>query len=145
MLPQYLFHVTPISNLPSIQKEGLRPGAYLSALADLTKYYAETVKDEGEVPVIIKIPFDRLDVAALEPDYPGIEEPILTIIRPNLNVGNECDEDWIYGRWVESEQDFQASLELIGSVRYSAHIPVKILDIESLKTKAPDDDYEPGF
>ncbi|WP_122530951.1 hypothetical protein [Pseudomonas viridiflava] len=142
MLPEFLYHVTAKSNIPSIRNEGLRAGAYLSALDNLTHYYAETIKDEGQTPVTLKIATKDLDPTALEPDYHGIEEPILTVVRSHLGMGYNCDEDWIYGKWMESEQDFVSSLALIGSVRYASAISVESLNLGLRSTR--NSDIEPS-
>ena len=75
-----LFYVTAKSKVDSILMKWLRAGSYWSASERLTAYYAETVEDEGDEPVVLRISLEHLDEAFLRPDMPGIEEPITTAI-----------------------------------------------------------------
>lgn len=76
----HLFHVTSRARLPVIAAEGLKPRSYFAADEDLVAYYKETVEDEGGEPVVLAVDLRDLDAAHFEPDFPGIEEPITTVL-----------------------------------------------------------------
>jgi hypothetical protein len=99
-------------------ENGLRPGSYLGR-EDIVDYYAETVSDDGDVPVILEIDAACLTGLSLEPDYPGIEEPL------SYTLG--MSEDAILDRWQKLPDTWQASLELIGSFRCLDTIPPEAL------------------
>lgn len=145
MLPEFLYHVTSKENLPSIQQEGLRPGAYLSSLESLCDYYAETIEDEGKVPFKIKISTKNLNLMAFEPDHEGLEEPILSVVRSHLDMGYECDESWVYEKWLGSNQDHEDCLALIGSVRYADAIPAACLNLGRPNPRMTQESPEPCF
>lgn len=106
-----LYHITDSKNLDGILAEGLRANSYWTDSLDLSDYYAETVRDEGGIPITLSIELDNLnlDAASLEPDYPGIEEPITTVIG--------MSEDEVLEAWGKSDQTWQDSLSIIGSLR----------------------------
>ncbi|MGC9237971.1 MAG: hypothetical protein ACP5GF_13965, partial [Thiomonas sp.] len=108
-------------NLDSILKNGLRPGAYLAADDWLADYYAEIIEDEEcRSAVVLQVAMDDLNKEFLEPDYPGIDEPITMLL--------DLDEESIHAQWGDSRQTWEDSLSLIRSVRYAAVIaPENIL------------------
>lgn len=110
-----LYHVTAKSNLAAIAKEGLRARTYLAADEDLSDYYLETVRDEGGVPVILQVSLFALDESLLNPDMPGIEEPISTIL--------DMSENAVQDAWGNSDGTWRASLDIVKSVRYDGVIP----------------------
>lgn len=116
-----LFHVTASVNLASIAENGLLPGAYLSGDDDLTAYYKETVKEEGLAPAVLVVELSDLDRSELEPDYPGIAEPITTAIG--------LSESEVEEAWAAADGSWEDSLEIIKSVRYRSLIPVSALRV----------------
>ncbi len=104
-----LYHVTSASNVERIQQEGVRPVSYWST-DDLVDYYSETIVDEGGQPVVFRISLNDLDPQLIEPDYPGIDEPITTVIG--------MSEEKVHQVWEASSQTWNDSLKLIGSIRY---------------------------
>lgn len=116
-----LFHVTALTNLVSIAEHGLRPGAYLSGDDDLTAYYKETVEEEGLAPAVLVVELSDLDRSALEPDYPGIAEPITTAIS--------LSESEVEEAWAAADGSWEDSLEIIKSVRYRSLIPGSALRV----------------
>ena len=124
-----LYHATARRNLPSIMEEGLRPVAYIGR-EDIAEYYAETVQDEGEEAVLLEIDPTCLDRLRLEPDYPGLEEPL------SYTLG--MSEEDILDQWSECPDTWQASLELIGSFRCLDTIPPEALSVPCI------DDLEPS-
>lgn len=109
-----LFHVTEKRHLELIRKEGLRSGTYFSIDPDLVDYYAGTIEDENQSPVVLQVSLEDLDAKFMEPDYPGIEEPITTVLGES--------ERFIQQEWKHSDQSWQDSLELVKSVKYAAVI-----------------------
>lgn len=117
-----LFHVTSKAKLPLIAQDGMWLGSYWSDNLALAGYYAETVEDEGEDPVVLETTLgelQKISSEALSPDLPGIAEPITTI------VGRL--EDAIHEGWENGDKSWQASLKLIGSLQFNAPIPPSAL------------------
>lgn len=104
-----LYHVTPAQNVEKIQREGVQPTSYWS-IGDLVEYYSETVHDEGFEPAVFVVSLSELDASLIEPDYPGIEEPITTAIGKS--------EQTVWTEWEASTKSWEVSLNLIGSIRY---------------------------
>lgn len=118
-----LFHVTEKRHLDAIRKEGLQSGTYFSIDPDLVDYYAETIQDENQVPVVLRVSLSDLNEKFMVPDRPGIEEPITTALG--------CSEDFIHEQWRDSHQTWQDSLDIVKSVQYRAVIaPEHLLIVE---------------
>lgn len=109
------WHVTSVSALDSIRQEGLRPYSYWATCKDLRDYYVETVIDEGLVPAIFEATVETLEGFYPEPDYPGIEEPICTVLGKT--------EDQILHLWSKSDRSWHACVEIVSSFRVVAAIP----------------------
>ena len=105
-----LYHATPVEKLESIRKEGVAPISYWGSI-ETAEYYAEDTES-----VIIGVPISAFDHNLLEPDYPGIEEPVTysTIGKP---------ESQVIAEWSACEGTWQDSLEIIESVRYKGVVP----------------------
>jgi len=116
-----LYCVTSEDRLDGIKREGLWAGSYWSSNSDLADYYEETVGDEGREPVCLVINLNELNEAAIVPDYPGLEEPITTVIG--------LAEKEVQRLWQASGQGWRDSLELIGSIRYELPIAADLLRI----------------
>lgn len=104
-----LYHITNRENLLSIAKNGMRPNSYWSSSLDLADYYKETVEDEGHLPIILTVDLNKLKELVIEPDYPGIEEPICTKL-------DKSDED-VWDEWERSGQTWIDSMRIIHSLR----------------------------
>lgn len=117
-----LFHATAEDNLGSIRHSGLSPVSYWTACDDIAAYYCETITDEGKTPVLLAIDLSLLDKSVLEPDRPGIDEPITTVLG--------LSEEEVQELWVDSPQDWRASLMVVRSLRYRACIPATLLQLE---------------
>lgn len=117
-----LFHATAEENLASIRQSGLSPVSYWTACDDIAAYYRETIADEGKTPVLLAIDLSLLDKSVLEPDHPGIDEPITTVLG--------LSEEEVRQSWADSTQDWRASLEVVRSMRYRACIPATLLQLE---------------
>lgn len=104
-----LYHITSRDNLQGIAKLGMKPNSYWSTDLDLADYYKETVIDEGHKPVILTIQLNDVAGLTLEPDYPGLEEPITTVLHKS--------EDQVQSEWARSAKDWKASIAIINSLR----------------------------
>ena len=126
------YHATATEKLASIRENGLNAGCYLTNNLNMAEYYAETVADEDLTPVIIEIDGDALDTSAIKPDRPGIEEPIMSVVRDMHQLNRYASEEWVANQWSKSKKDWKASLDIIGCVRYAAVIPVRALTFETV-------------
>ncbi len=129
-----IVHLTAAKNLESIARDGLRGRSYFidpehDSGESLIDYYAETIRDEGDEPVVLLIPEQALDASLFEADRPGIEEPITTAL--------EMSEDDVSGEWEASDKTAEDSRRIIGSFRYAGTIPPEIIQIAQ-------DGYEVG-
>jgi hypothetical protein len=129
-----LYSVTAAENLPSIAKEGLRAGSYWTSRKDVANYYAETIEDEDQTPVYLRIQLSALDASHLAPDTNGIEEPL------TFTLGMREEE--ISSRWDDSDKTWNDCLDLIGSLRYFETVPAAALMVENDEEKVvPLDEY----
>lgn len=116
-----IYHVTSLKNIESIQSGSLRANSYWASNIDISDYYKETIEDEEEVPVFISVKLDDLvgytlsQGKEIEPDFPGLEEPITTVLGMS-----ELD---INKAWKNSDKTWQDCLELIGSIRCPVNSP----------------------
>ena len=121
--PAHVFwHATALKNIPSIARDGLKPGSYLASRHELARYYAETVADEGDTPVLLEVRMSAPELEHLlsspecmEADHEGIAEPICTVI-------GKSEED-VWRAWAKGPHDAAASLELVGSARCMVTLP----------------------
>lgn len=110
----FAYHATSRDRAEEILRSGLRPGSYLAVREDVANYYLETVEDEGHESVLLRVDLSGTAPSALEPDYPGIEEPL----THTLGV----PEGVVWGRWDESEKTVYDCVDLIGSLRVSVSV-----------------------
>lgn len=131
-----LYHATSREKADLILSEGMRAGSYW-AEDDIAAYYAETVEDEGEEPVILTVQVEdllALSPEAMSPDLNGIDEPLTFTLR--------ATEDEVRERWDASDRSWEASLEIIRSVRFHAPIPADLICEEKPDCgDEPDADY----
>jgi hypothetical protein len=99
--------------------------------ADIAAYYAETIRDEGKRPVFVIAKICAFDQAQLEPDMPGIEEPLTFTLK--------MSEEEVWDAWKATDGSWQASLNLIGSVAYRGALAKRGLMI------AYEDGHFPNF
>ncbi|MDU8350884.1 hypothetical protein RYA05_03130 [Pseudomonas syringae pv. actinidiae] len=114
------YHVTSTAKLASIRKEGLRHGSYWTISMPLAEYYAETVEDEGEDPIILVMPLALLAEQDRTADHNGISEPIMSVVR---EISGLSTEQQVWNAWEASSQSSQASVDLIGSFVFINPIP----------------------
>lgn len=110
MKDQVLYHGTSSTRVPAILIRGLRAPVYLAS-RKIAEYYAgEDAEQEGGTPVVLTVKLADLDVSLLQPDKPGIEEPL------TYTLGKT--EAQVWRQWKASKMDWVASLRIIGSCRY---------------------------
>lgn len=119
-----LLHVTASDNLDGIRADGVTGLSYWAVREDIHAYYVETVEDEEKEPVTLMVDLDDLDPNLLEPDHPGLEEPITTVLG--------MSEDEVWEEWQETDQSWNACLDLIGTVRYRGIIPADKIQVGEL-------------
>lgn len=119
------YHVTARKNLSKIAKEGLREGSFWASgdlAGELVDYYKETVEDEEETPVILRVFIDDVDQNFFKPDMPGLEEPITTVVGKS--------EKTVWSDWEASSKTWQACVDMIGSCKYSKTISANCIYVE---------------
>ena len=114
-----LYHATLLSNLKTIQTEGLRAGSYWTADLDLLDYYIAAVEEEEgqglEEAAVLTVELDALVKIAqgagkdLLPDHPGIQEPITGALGRS--------EDDILEDWEASNKSWQDCLAIVQSLK----------------------------
>lgn len=114
-----LYHATAVHNVQACLQHGVRPTSYWG-VADVAAYYAETIEDDGDEPVMLVAHIDDFDEGLLEPDYPGIDEPV------TYSLGKSSRE--VQDEWEEAEGTWRDSLRIVGSVRYRGTIKLRIDD-----------------
>lgn len=120
-----LYHVTAKDHLKDIAKEGLVAGTYFTNSEELADYYAETIEDEGGTPITLCVDGNIFKDKHIAPDFNGLYEPIMTVVRDLNDQPRSYDEDDLIEDWEASDQDWQSSLDLIGSIQYKAGIQAK--------------------
>lgn len=130
-MTNFLYHVANQSDLKSIASEGLRKGTYFGCIQELAIYYSEVLSDEGITPIVLLLDLDKLDASKLEPDFHGLEEPIMSVVRGHSGHMNEDD---LYEAWIDTDQSWQSCLGVIGSVRYQGIVPPEELLVINLDT-----------
>jgi hypothetical protein len=123
----YLYHATSQRNYAKIATEGLLPGAYLGT-EEIADYYAETIADEGEKPIILKLRLADIEHLDLDADHNGIAEPICYTLQ-------KSEED-ILAAWEACEGGWKDSFEIIQSLRCMSAIPAEHLMIADYKDEA---------
>jgi hypothetical protein len=120
-----LFHATTRTALASIAAHGLRELSYWSSDDDVCAYYAETIEEDGDVPVVLVVDLDdpilRSGQDSFEPDYPGIDEPITGALGKT--------EKEIWAAWSACGKEWRDSLEIIHSLRIRVPVPANILRV----------------
>jgi hypothetical protein len=115
-----LYHATAEDNAESCLRDGVTPTSYW-ATEDLIDYYVESVEDDGHEAVVLAVDLSELDEALLEPDYPGIEEPVV------FSAMGKRDQQ-VWQEWEASTKTWRDSLEIIGSIRYRGVVKPHIED-----------------
>ena len=123
-----LYHATHLSRLRAIASQGMHSHSYWASDEAVSDYYVETVEDEGGTAVVLSIDLAALESLCsrkgleLEPDFPGLMEPITSAIGKS--------EDEIFEGWDECDGTWRESLDLIGSLRSPVEIPASLLAVE---------------
>jgi hypothetical protein len=114
-----LYHATDRQNVESCLADGVRPTSYWG-IGVLAEYYVGCCDDEDDEGVVLTASLSDFDESLLEPDYPGLEEPITYTLRKS--------EDEIWTEWEASAKTWRDSLRIIGSVRYRGTIKPRLDD-----------------
>lgn len=131
-----LYHATLLSNLKTIQTEGLRAGSYWTADLDLLDYYIAAVEEEEgqglEEASVLTVELDALVKIAegagknLLPDHPGIQEPITGALGRS-----EAD---ILEDWEASDKGWRDCLEIVQSLKCPVPITSSALAVLEIFT-----------
>lgn len=119
-----LYHGTAASRFDAIQREGLT-NPYLTKSYEVAEYYGEAQAEEDgtEIPIVLMVRVP--DTANLRVDRPSFAEP-LTFSMHDHDIWSE--DEWHEAlesgalRSPADENDWEASLETVGSVRYAGRI-----------------------
>lgn len=123
-----LYHATSLDKLLTIVKTGqLNKGSYWAANEKVHRYYMETVKDDGDTPVAITIDFSVLSQDSLLPDLNGIDEPLTYTLKTT--------EEKVWEEWANSNKDWLASMDIIGTVVYNDVISVNDLKVNNIQAE----------
>lgn len=114
-----LYHATDSDSVESCLRDGLKPTSYW-AIGAVAEYYVGCHDDEGSEGVILAAKLDDFDESLFEPDYPGLEEPVI------YSLGKRDEQIW--SEWEASEKTWRDSLRIIGSVRYTGVVKPYIED-----------------
>lgn len=125
-----LYHVTTTKCWEDIQNSGsMRPMSYWTTSEEVLDYYREEVAEEG-TPITLVVEIEHIEDLDLEPDYPGIDEPITSAL------GRKEEEVW--AAWEAAPvATWQESLRVVHSLRARAAVPVSVIGVR--------DKPEPGF
>ena len=120
------YHVTAKKNLLKIAQEGINADSFWASgdfASGLVDYYSETVEDEGDTPVVLRVFLDDLDQKCFKPDVPGLEEPITTVVGKSENA--------VWEDWQNSKKTWESCIEIIGSCKYTQVIPAKLVFVDN--------------
>lgn len=131
-LPWVFYHATTAERAEAILADGLKPGSYLTANEALADYYAETVEDEGDEAVILVVFGHALTLDSVEPDHPGLEEPITSTL--------DLSEDEVWPAWEATGQSGLDCINLIGSCRYAESVVTDCIERQDDLIDEPDAD-----
>lgn len=114
-----LYHATSREKADAFLRDGMPAHVSYWGVYEIAAYYAETVEDEGLVPVVLSVGLSDLEEALLRPDMPGIEEPIATVIG--------CREADVIAAWSACEGTWRDCLDIVGSLTFSGVVPASAL------------------
>jgi hypothetical protein len=105
----YIYRAISRSRLDQIIQEGITDISYWGN-DEVAEYYLEDIQDNEEDGVILRYPLASLNPDLIEPDFPGIEEPLTHTLK--------MSEEEIWDKWKNGTQTWIDCLDLIGSIRY---------------------------
>lgn len=129
-----LYHATALENISTIRSLGLNAQSYFSSNKDLATYYLETIKDEGQEPVLLVIDSEDLDPRFFTPDRPGIDEPISIVLG--------IKEEEVQKEWNASSKTWMDSIRIVGSLRYDTRVAASLINVDSKYSTIPIIDYD---
>lgn len=95
--------------------------SYWASDEDIHEYYLDTIREDGYEPVSIVIDISAMDSSLIEPDYPGIEEPLTYTLKTS--------EDTVWEKWENSSKTWRDSIEIIGSIRFCGLIHPDLITV----------------
>lgn len=125
--PKVLFHGTTVDSVDSIRQEGfINPESWWSPSEDMARYFAD-LKEDGQV-VVLSAPFESFDQTAFRPDEAMAQDPVPPLFDYHAVGGTSFEkENAVRSLWARSNQDWQASLEILLSVVYTKPVTVEVL------------------
>lgn len=121
LLPSHFLYATSANKAVRIAQQGLVGGTNLVATKELACYHLGKAADDGADTLLLAIDASMLDLSKMQPDRSAIDAPITSAIGRT--------EGHVHTRWLESEKDWKASLEIVQSVLYVADIPTTAIQI----------------
>lgn len=119
----YFYHALSSEQWQKVQNSGhLSAGTYFGVM-EIADYYREDIEDNGETPVVLKVPYAAFDPNMMEIDRPGIDEPVC------YSAFGKKEED-VAREWEDSDQTVNDCIEIIGSFRYKASIPLSLILVD---------------
>lgn len=112
-------HATDRAKLAQILTAGVSAGSYWAINPSVNAYYEECVADEDQVPITLRLPVDVLENFQPQPDRPGLQEPLTSVL------GMSDEEVW--EAWEETDGSWQACAQLIGSFKVVQAIPAELI------------------
>lgn len=117
----YLYHGTQIVFLDHLKENGFWKNTHFGSYR-IADFFANNPSDEiygrgsgTEDPIIIEIPFHMFNKNRFKIDYNMLEEPL------TYTLG--ISEEEVSKLWYDSEQDVQASLDILESAIYEDELP----------------------
>ncbi len=120
----YFYHATSSQNAERILAEGMREGSYWSAVPELADYYEETVEEDGDTPVVLKLAEHLITRFSPDVDHCSVAEPITEAIGKS--------EAQVEEEWAECEGTWEDSVKIVGSVRLMAPIPASEIIVDEV-------------
>lgn len=121
-----LYHATTKENAAEIMARGFNAGTCFTNNLSLVDYYWDTIRDEGNEPVVLKVSVaEVLSVVpedVMVPDMPSIDEPITTVLRKS--------EDAIQDDWQDSGGTWKDGLRISGAVKCMSAIPAELVSLD---------------
>lgn len=110
-----LAHVTTRAQADMLLRDGFSASRSYWGVGEVTDYYLEVVRDDGDEAVVLTVALDDLDAALLVPDMPSIEEPLSCVLKTT--------DDLVLRGWQNAAGTWRDCLDLVGSVAYDGRIP----------------------
>lgn len=118
VVPEILLHATSKVLAPRIQRFGVLARAAWCT-AGLAAYHARLLEDAGHQPIILSVPREELEKLGPIPDWDALHDPPLETVSRSVEA--------LAVKWADSDADWKASLELLGSFCLSKNVPASVI------------------